>query len=401
MSNQLENKRRTLAQMLANARLTKVAADQDIEQTTPLDQKDLGKEQTEEIHENIEGVNADAKAAANTSKDTVETPPNCQDLNKPAEAALSSTGSDIDVIHQCGAPAEMPKTASAYKQKLAGILSQMRKQASEQQKEQPQNAGDFRTGTEVLRKFASLSASSTAEDIKAAQGELLKLAATNPLFSVCRDRILMQKLAEDVDALAEAEGISPEEAAAKLDEAAAANPEMLEEAQDEANGEAVADLAEAESATAELMDGAQQLADNASSVLGQEVTPDQILNAIDEVEAQAAELGVPPEALVQAAIEEMTGAGDAEVTPEDEANAEAIMQEAAANGISPEEVLQMATEELGNAPEAAEKPGDAPKAADAGSEEAAPEKGQEKTASAKPAVAKTRRAQFVQHLMHQ
>ena len=65
---------------------------------------------------------------------------------------------------------------------------------------------------------------------------MLKLAASNPLFSICRDNILMRKMAEDIDALAQAEGMSPEDAAAQLDAAAAANPEMMQEAEDEANG---------------------------------------------------------------------------------------------------------------------------------------------------------------------
>lgn len=379
MSNQLETKRLTLAKMLAANRLTKVASDQDIEhKEDPTEQKNLGKEQTGEIKD-LEGTNAATQAAANKSSDSVDTPPNCQDLNKPAQAALASTGTSVKAIHQCGAPAEMPKSAADYRSRLAGILNKLNKKASAE-------SARVKTGTEVLKKFASLNSNSTAQDIEEAKSELVKLASSNPLFTVCRDQILMRKLAEDVDALAKAEGISPEEAADALDAAAAENPEMIEEATDEANGEAVADLAGAEEQTAALMDGAQQLADNASAVLGQEVTPDQILNAIDEVEAQAAELGVPPEALVQAAMEEIQGAGETpEVTPEDEANAQAILDEAAANGVSPEEVIQMAAEELGGQ----------------GSEEAAPAQADmPKEASFKPTRARTTRAAYVQHLMH-
>lgn len=359
MSNQLQQKAATLAQILAANKLTK-AAEQEIEHKGLLDQTNLGKEQTEEIHQNVEGVNADTPAAANPSHENVQEVPGAQSLNASPESALNATGTTVDTItpdgNATGTPAEQAKSASDYRAELAGILASMKKQASAQAapaNTKEANADDFRTGSEVLAKFASLTPNSTEEDLAAAKEELVKLASTNPVFHICRDRILMAKMAEDIDALAEAEGISPEEAAAELDAAAAANPDMVAEMEDEANGEAVADLAAAEEATDAFMGDIQGMADNASAALGQEVTPDMIIAAADETVALADELGVPPEALIQAAMEEMMGAGAApEVTPEDEANAQAILDEAAANGISPEEVIQMASEELGGAPEA-------------------------------------------------
>lgn len=364
MSNQLQQKAATLAQILAANKLTK-AAEQEIEHKGLLDQTNLGKEQTEEIHQNVEGVNADTPAAANPSHENVQEVPGAQSLNASPESALNATGTTVDTItpdgNATGTPAEQAKSASDYRAELAGILAAMKKQASAQAapaanapaNTQEANADDFRTGSEVLAKFASLTPNSTEEDLAAAKEELVKLASTNPVFHICRDRILMAKMAEDIDALAEAEGISPEEAAAELDAAAAANPDMMAEMEDEANGEAVADLAAAEEATDAFMGDIQGMADNASAALGQEVTPDMIIAAADETVALADELGVPPEALIQAAMEEMMGAGAApEVTPEDEANAQAILDAAAANGISPEEVIQMASEELGGAPEA-------------------------------------------------
>lgn len=369
MSNQLQQKAATLAQILAANKLTK-AAEQEIEHKGLLDQTNLGKEQTEEIHQNVEGVNADTPAAANPSHENVQEVPGAQSLNASPESALNATGTTVDTItpdgNATGTPAEQAKSASDYRAELAGILAAMKKQASAQAApaaNEPAanapantpaaNADDFRTGSEVLAKFASLTPNSTEEDLAAAKEELVKLASTNPVFHICRDRILMAKMAEDIDALAEAEGISPEEAAAELDAAAAANPDMIAEMEDEANGEAVADLAAAEEATDAFMGDIQGMADNASAALGQEVTPDMIIAAADETVALADELGVPPEALIQAAMEEMMGAGAApEVTPEDEANAQAILDEAAANGISPEEVIQMASEELGGAPAA-------------------------------------------------
>lgn len=351
MSNQLQQKAATLAQILAANKLTK-AAEQEIEHKGLLDQNNLGKEQTEEIHQNVDGVNADTAAAANPSHENVQEVPGAQSLNASPESALNSTGTTVNTItpdgNATGTPAEQAKSASDYRTQLASILAGMKKQAAEASAQL--TADDFRTGSEVLEKFASLTPNSTEEDLAAAKEDLVKLASSNPVFQICRDRILMEKMAEDIDALAEAEGISPEEAAAELDAAAEANPDMVAEMEDEANGEAVADLAAAEEATDAFMGDIQGMADNASAALGTEVSPDDIIAAADETVALADELGVPPEVLIQAAMEEMAGAGEGpEVSPEDEANAQAILDEAAANGISPEEVLQMAAEELGGA----------------------------------------------------
>lgn len=383
MANQITNQAKALARILSANGLTKVAECQDIETTTPVaGQDNRGAEETKEIHEGIEGVNADTAAAANKPSEKVDTPPNCQDLNKPAEAALSATGTSENTQSQDGCPASFPKSAADYRGRLAQILAgaRMSKQAAVEEFQE-----NFRTGTEVMQKLASLNEKSTEQDLAEAQDELMKLAATNPLFNVCRDRILQQKLAADIDAYAEAEGVSPDEAAAALDEAAAADPSILQEASDEADGEAVAELADAEGQADQMMAGVQQLADNASQALGTEVTPDDIMNAIDEVEAQAEQLGVPPEALIQAAMEDMMGGSEPEVSPEDEANAQAILDEAAANGVSPDEVLQMAAEQLGG-----EEAAPAEKAPEV-------EEGEKKEASVKPAA--TSRAQRAREIL--
>ena len=417
MSSQLENKQRTLAQMLAANRLTKIASDQEIEHETPLDQTNLGKEQQEEIKDNVEGILASTPAAADAPKDNVETPPNCQNLNKDPEAALASTGTEINTMEQDGTPTTFPKSASYYRQTLANLLKQAsaakaapeaapaapsyarelatlvkRASASTKSQEQPQGNPDFRTGIEVFEKFAALTPQSTDEERQHCADELVKLANTNPMFCVCRDRILMEKLAEDAVALAEAEGITPEEAADNLDAAAEADPSIMEEAEDEANGEALAELAGAEQDTEDMMAGAEQMAQNASDQFGVEVTSDDILNAIDEVEAEADRLGVPPEALIQAAMEQMQGGEgeEEEVSPEEEAEAQQVLDQAADLGVSPEEVLQMAAENIGGGEgEGGETPAEEPKTE---------EEGTEKQASVK--VAATPRAAYVQQLMH-
>ena len=439
MSSQLENKQRTLAQMLAANRLTKIASDQEIEHETPLDQTNLGKEQQEEIKDNVEGILASTPAAADAPKDTVETPPNCQNLNKDPQAALASTGTGIDTMKQDGTPTTFPKSASDYRIALAKLLKKASAKAEPaeqpapapeqpnyaralatlvkhanakaQAQTQPQENPDFRTGMEVFEKFAALTPQSTDAERQHCADELVKLAATNPLFRVCRDRILMQKLAEDAEALAEAEGITPEEAADNLDAAAEADPSIMEEAEDEANGEALAELAGAEKDTEDMMAGAEQMAQNASEQFGVDVSADDILNAIDEVEAEAERQGVPPEALIQAAMEEMQGAevGEEEVSPEEEAEAQQVLDQAAELGVSPEEVLQMAAENIDDGGEGGEDAAPTEAAPAEEEEEAPAEEGEEKTASVKTAgtkktasvkTARTPRAAYVQQLMH-
>ena len=411
MSNQLTNKSKTLLDLLNKSGLTKEAA-QEITHKTPLDQTNLGKEQTADLHEGVEGVLADTPAAKNTSTDTVPDLPGVQNLNASGEEGLRAEGKSIDLQTTDGCPSGTPaqeakKMASDYRAAIASMVAAKRQQVAEQQKqaseaqtkqaaEQPKEeakAPEFTTGTAVMAKFASLTQNSTEADIEDAKQELLKLASTNQAFHVIRDRILMRKMAEDIDALAEAEGISPEQAAQELQAAADANPEMGEELEDEATGEAVADLADAEAATGDLMGGIEEMAANASANLGVEVTPDDIIAAADEVVAMAEEQGVEPEAILQAAVEQMQGAGGDEPTEEDMAAAEQILSQAAEQGISPEEVIQALAEDLGGEGGAPAEGEEAPAEA-----EAAPT---EKVASVQQKRASTDRAAYVQFLRHQ
>ena len=387
MSNQLQSKAASLAQILAANKLTK-SAEQDITHTEPTAQTNLGKEQTQEIKKYVEGDLAFTAAAKNAPKEQVQEIPGAQSLNATPESALAATGTKVENIAPCGCPTGTPqeqaKKASDFRTQLAQILKKT------QQKQASFTEADFRTGTEVMEKFASLTPNSTQEDIAAAQEDLIKLASTNPVFGIIRNRIIQSKMAADIDALAEAEGITPEEAAAELQAAADEDPTMMAALEDEANGEAVAELAEAEAATDDLMTEIQNMADTASQTLGEEVTPDDILAAAEETDRMAAELGVPPEALIQAALDEMqaeAGAG-VEVTPEDEANAQQILDAAAAQGVSPEEVIQMATNELEGGSDVPEEAAAAPAA------EEPKEEPTEKAASLQKRAG-TMRAEFV------
>ena len=352
MSTQLENKAATLAQMLAANRLTKMAADQEIKHEDPVDnQAGAGDEQQKEIEDFIGGINAASPEAENNNTNQVESMTNGNDLNQTARQALRETGTAV-------------KTAADYRAELAIMMNKMDKRAA-MRKQAAEAEANFCTATEVMQKVASLNSKSTQAQLDDASDALLKLATYNPMFSVVRDNILMRKLAAEAEELAAQEGITPEKAAEALDQAVEADPSITQGIEDEASDEALLELADAESATDELMAGVQQLADNASANLGQEITPDDILQAIDEVEAQAAEMGVPPEALVQAAIEDFEAASD--VTQEDLDNADAILEEAAAQGYTPDETLQIAAEVLANQDAEGEAPAEAaPEAEDKG-----------------------------------
>lgn len=339
MKNQLQMKAATLAEILDKNRLTK-AASQTITHKSLFDQTDLGKEQTDDVANATQGVLASTDEAANHSKEKVGEIPNAQSLNTSGEAAIRAGGRKIKTQTEdgdaSGTPAEQAKVASYYRKRLAQI--RQNKQASQKEVVTGVNMDDFRTGSEVLEKVASLVHRATNQDLWEAEDGLIKLAATNPLFNVCKERILMNKMAQDIKDLAEAEGISEEEAAANLQEAAEANPEMLAEIDEEATGEALVDLADAEAETAEFISGLEEMAAHASEVTGEVVTPDDLIAAADEVAAMAEATGVPAEALIAQAVEEMQG-GE-EPTEEDMMEAEAILEEAAAMGVSPEEVIE-------------------------------------------------------------
>lgn len=421
MTNQLTNKSKTLLDLLNKSGLTKEAS-QEITHKTLLDQTNLGKEQTQDLHEGVEGVLADTKAAENKSTDTVPDLPGVQNLNASGEEGLRAEGKSVETQTTDGCPAGTPaqevKSASDYRAAVAKLVAAKREQVKQASAQNPTEAPaetEFTTGTAVMAKFAALTQNSTEADIKAAQDELVKLASTNPAFGVIKERIMLRKMAEDIDALAEAEGISPDEAAAELQAAAEANPEMGQELEDEATGEAVGELADAEAATGDLMAGIDEMAANASANLGVDVTPEDIMQAADEVVAMAEEQGVEPEAILQAAIEQMqTAGGEEDVSEEDMAAAEEILSQAAEQGISPEEVISALSDDLGGGEEAAaeapaeeaapveEAPAEEPAKEDEGEKKDDTEsEPAEKVASVQQKRASTDRAAYVQYLRHQ
>lgn len=358
-NNQLAYKANLLEEKLKQYGLNKEAA-QTITHKSLLSQNNLGKEMTNEIHENEEGVQADTDAAKNPATNKIEAIPNAQNLNTSAESALANTGSTVETqtTDGCasGSPAEIGKSAAYFAEVLRGI--QQKKQAAAQAAAQ-EAADPFCTATDVYIKIASLGPRPTEEDQAAAKNLIEKLASVNPVFAQTRDQYIMQKKAEEVEALAEEAGISPDDAAAAMDAAVEANPEMEEELVSEANGEAIADLAGAEQEVGELTDGAQMLADGAAQVLQEDVSADDIADALSDVDQMAEEMGVDPMDLIVAAAQEIQQGEDP--NDDDIANAQEIVAMAAEQGITPDQIIEevaasIDADEMGGEPAAAEEP---------------------------------------------
>ena len=348
----------------------------DLEASQPTIGNEMQKE-TEEGNPGAPGANfASDKNVDAEIKGTIEVAPKKLkvegDDDTAAKAVLNETGSSVEVMASCGTPTELVKS-EALNQKLNAVVDmELKKQAAYQQQVDAYYTENPPTATETMYKIAALAQSNDkaeqealAQDIEV---DFVKLAKYNPLFGAACEHVMMRKMAAEIDALSQAEGISPEQAAEALDASMANDPEAAAELNNEVEGEALSELAGAEDQTAGLLGGLDDMAAQASEALGTEITADDIIAAAEDVVAQAEEMGVEPEALIQAAAEQMTQGGDAEVSEEDMAQAEQLLQEAAQQGISPEEVIEAVANGEGEAAPAEEAP-----AAEAPAEEPAKE----------------------------
>ena len=376
----------------------------------------IGDDMQKKIEETQPGANyaSDKAVDASIANGSDPSPKTIEgDDDKQAAKVLSETGTTVEDIHPCGAPsgtpAEVVKSAAFRTRIEAVVKAEMAKEAAFKKaqeeakkaeelkkeaaaKEEKKASEEVTTATEVLDKIASM------KDVKT-QDEFIKLASdldvdfgklreTNPLFNIAVEHKLMEKMAAEIDALSAENNMTPEEAAAALDEATANDPEAAAEMQAEAEGEALSDLAGAEQEQAAFMDDLDNTAAQVSEMLGTEVTGDDIANAVEQVVEMADQMGVEPEALLEAAVQEMTagGEGGEEPSEADLAQAQEILDAAAQQGISPEEVIQAVAQEMGGeggeeAP--AEAPAEAVPAEEAPKAEEAPAEEIEKEASLK------------------
>lgn len=355
MNSSMKKKANHLRELLESHGILNKEAQEITHKSLDASQPTIGNKMQDEIQARTQGnyasdpaVDASIEGVVEIKEDKVEGAD-----DKCAAKDLAETGTSIKTITPEGNSTNMPKSATLNKVRAA-ISREMQKEAALQDNE-------VKTATEVMCKIAALNdckteaeVGSLMEDIKV---DFVKLANTNPLFNEACEHVMMRKMAEEIAALAEAEGIPEEEAAAALDASMAEDPEAQAEFNDEVQGEALSELADAEGAQADMMAGLESAAAEASQALGQDITPDDIVSAVEDVVAQAEEMGVEPEVLIQAAAEEMMQGAGSDVTGEDMAAAEGLLEEAAAQGISPEELISGLTAEVeGGAAPAEEAP---------------------------------------------
>lgn len=318
---------------------------------SPENLKSVVRNQQKEIEEGTDGNYASASDATPIPAEADELDTIEGSSKTPAKADMKNTGTTINQITTdgCpqGTPAEVSKTA-ALKQKLnACVRAEMSKMASAQA---ANAANQHVTATEVIHKVAALAQLPDGKEADALAADIdhdfAKLAAYNDLFAPACERVAFRKMAEEIDALADAEGISDEDAAAALDASMENDPEAQEEFNNEVEGEAVSDLADDEAEAMGIMGGLEDTAAQLSETLGTPIEASDIVDAVEQVVEQAEEMGVEPEALIQAAADEMV-AGNEDISDEDSALADQLIEEAAANGVSPEELLQVLAEDEG------------------------------------------------------
>jgi hypothetical protein len=340
MSNLMQKKATAISKILAEHDLIKQAEEKITHPDLRGGQTSLGAEQTKDLNEFNAGgaplasTEAGIKGISDKAKNEAAS---LNDLNQPAEDALAAEGTTVDTMTESGRDsANFPEVAEKMNAKVAAFRHRLNTLVgSHVNGIKKQAAIDPRA---VMRKIATLDEQSTDADFAQVSNAIKHIAATDPDFAQIKVACVQEIMARDCEELAAAYNIPMKKAAELLDAAAAANPEMLQEVDDAATVDAVDELAGIEEEADAISAGVDELAANASSVLGVEVTPEVIVDSIEQVVADADARGVPPEALLQEAMDMMVG--DADVTPEDEAMAEQIMAEAEAAGIPPEAVLE-------------------------------------------------------------
>lgn len=342
MSNLMQKKATAISKILAEHDLIKQAEEKITHPALRGGQTSLGAEQTKDLNEFHEGgaplasTEAGIKGISDKAKNEAAS---LNDLNQPAEDALAAEGTTVDTMTESGRDsANFPEVAEKMNAKVAAFRHRLNALVGNHVNGIQKQAAIRIDPRAVMHKIATLSEQSTDADFAQVSNAIKHIAATDPDFAQVKLACVQDIMTRDCEELAAAYNIPMRKAAELLDEAAAANPEMLQEVDDAATVDAVDELAGIEEEADAIRAGVDELAANASGVLGMEVTPDDIVASIEQVVAEADAQGVPPEALLQEAMDMLVG--DADVTPEDEAAAEQIMAATEAAGIPPEAVLE-------------------------------------------------------------
>lgn len=197
--------------------------------------------------------------------------------------------------------------------------SVMAKKAAEESKEL-----DYLTGKEMLAKKAAMM-NADADTIEAAAADFygsLPALHANPMFQQVFQKCAAQKMAEDVAAAMEATGApegSEAEIAAALEGAVAEDPELAAELEGEITSDAIDELAGAEEEAAVIEELANEVG----------VPPEAIIEAADLIDQAAAENGMTPDEFAEA-VEMAMAEAPAEEAPVEEAPIEEAPVEEAA-----------------------------------------------------------------------
>lgn len=179
---------------------------------------------------------------------------------------------------------------------------------------------DYLTGSEMFAKKAAMM-SADADTIEAAAADFygsLPALHANPMFQAVFQKCAAQKMAEDVAAAMEATGApagSEAEIAAALEGAVAEDPELAAELEGEITSDAIDELAGAEEEAAVIEELANEVG----------VPPEAIVEAADLIEQAAAENGMTPDEFAEA-VETAMSEGAAEEAPVEAAPMEAVKE---------------------------------------------------------------------------
>ena len=207
-----------------------------------------------------------------------------------------------------------------------GLVNKTASVAAQQVQQARQAEIEYITGTEMLAKRAAMM-NADADTIEAAAADFygsLPALHANPMFQQVFQKCAAQKMAEDVAAAMEATG-APEgsegEIAAALEGAVAEDPELAAELEGEITSDAIDELAGAEEEAAVIEELANEVG----------VPPEAIVEAAELIEAAAEENGMTPDEFAEAVEMSMAEGGDMggeEDMMEEEPAADAAVKEA-------------------------------------------------------------------------
>lgn len=213
--------------------------------------------------------------------------------------------------------------------KTASVMAKKAEEESDELK--------YITGTEMLAKKAAMM-NADADNIEAAAADFygsLPALHANPMFQQVFQKCAAQKMAEDVAAAMEATGApegSEAEIAAALEGAVAEDPELAAELEGEITSDAIDELAGAEEEAAVIEELANEVG----------VPPEAIIEAAELIEAAAEENGMTPDEFAEA-VEMSMAEAPAEEAPVEEAPAEEAPAEEAPAEEAPMDAVKEAS----------------------------------------------------------